>query len=115
MTTRAYRENYNAIKWGPIPEWRKVPRLPREQRGLYVVPDISPYVSPIDGKVVGGRRQHRDHMRAHGVIEVGNERPTPFVPKPLPDVRQDIREAVEMLNSGYRPPRLETFNPNEFD
>lgn len=114
MTSRAYRENYAAIEWKPIPEWRKR-RTETERRGLHVVPDIKPYVSPLDGSVVGGRRQHRDHMRAHGVVEVGTEKPKPNRPKPLPDVRHDIRDAYEMLKGGYRPQRPETFNPNEFD
>ena len=114
MTSRAFRENYNAIEWKPIPEWRKRITEPA-RRGLYVVPDIQPYVSPLDGSVVGGRRQHRDHMRAHGVVEVGNEKPKPNRPKPLPDVRQDIRESFEMLKAGYRPGRPEAFNPREFD
>lgn len=113
MTSKAFRENYAAIEWKPIPEWRKRITEPA-RRGLYVVPDIKPYVSPIDGSVVGGRRQHRDHMRAHGVIEVGNEKPTRPKYKPLPPIADDIRAAAAMLNEGYRP-RIDVFNPNEFD
>lgn len=113
MTSKAYRDNYSAIEWGPIPEWRKQ-RTGQERRGIYFVPDITPYRSPIDGSLVGGRRQHRDHMRAHGVIEVGNEKPTPAKYKPPPPVADDIRAAAQMLNEGYRP-RLHSFNPSEFD
>jgi hypothetical protein len=36
--------------------------------------DIGEYVSPIDGSYISTRSAHRDHMRAHDVIEVGNER-----------------------------------------
>lgn len=114
MTSRAYRDGYDAIEWKPIPEWRKR-RTEPERRGLYVVPDIKPYVSPLDGSFVGGRRQHRDHMRAHGVIEVGNEKPTRAKYKPLPPVADDIRAARQMLENGYRPAPRETFNPHEFD
>jgi len=38
-----------------------------------VMSDIPEYQSVIDKSVIGGRRQHRDHLRAHDCIEVGNE------------------------------------------
>lgn len=38
-----------------------------------VMGDLKDYVSVIDKSVITGRRQHRDHLRAHGCIEVGNE------------------------------------------
>ena len=114
MTSKAYRDGYDLIDWKPLKSTAS--RETREQRaaGPYFIPDIAPYRSPIDGSVVGGRRQHRDHMRAHGVIEVGNEKPVPFKPKPLPSIADSVREAAQMLNNGYRP-RLDAFNPNEFD
>ncbi len=77
---------------------------PRRARGLYVVPDIEPFISPLDGSVVAGRRQRRDHMRAHGVVEVGNEKLRARKPEPLPPVQHDIKAAIEMVRSGYRPP-----------
>lgn len=39
-----------------------------------VMRDMDEYRSPLDGTVVSGRRAHRDHMRVHGVVEVGNEK-----------------------------------------
>jgi len=41
--------------------------------GPQVIRDIGPYKSMIDGSIIDGRRRHRDHLRAHGCIEVGNE------------------------------------------
>src|SRR5438045_3286802 len=41
-----------------------------------VMRDIEGYVSPIDGKWIGSRSDHREHMKRHGVIELGNEKPT---------------------------------------
>lgn len=38
-----------------------------------VTTDISPYRSMITGERIAGRKQHRDHLRAHGCIEIGNE------------------------------------------
>lgn len=45
-----------------------------EPRGAhYVIPDIQPYQSMVDGKMITSRSAHRDHLRAHGLVEVGNE------------------------------------------
>lgn len=38
-----------------------------------VIRDIGEYRSTLDGTVITTRSQHRDHMRQHGVMEVGNE------------------------------------------
>lgn len=39
-----------------------------------VIGDIQPYESMITGEMIGGRRQHRDHLKDHNCIEVGNEK-----------------------------------------
>lgn len=62
----------------------------------YVVEDMKPYISPIDGKPVKSRKEHRDHMVRHGVIEAGNEKPTrPAIKREEPKgVEQDIYNAL---------------------
>jgi len=66
-------------------------------RGLQVVRDIEPYRSVITGERVGGRRQHRDHLRAHGCVEVGNDMPTSKTPAvDRESIRQDLKRAVEV-------------------
>lgn len=45
--------------------------------GYTVMGDIAPYQSVIDGTLITSRSRHREHLRAHGCIEVGNERPKP--------------------------------------
>jgi len=70
--------------------------------GPMIMSDITPYRSPIDGAAVTSRSAHRDHMRAHGVIEVGNER-IGRTETPIPEAKTDIRKAISMLNNGYRP------------
>lgn len=42
-------------------------------QGPLVMGDIQPYQSMVDGRMIEGRRQHREHLRAHRLIEVGNE------------------------------------------
>ena len=55
----------------------------RDKRGRYhyVMPDIQPYKSMIDGRMVTSRSEHRAHLKAHGCVEIGNEDPTKHGPK----------------------------------
>ena len=38
-----------------------------------VIGDIQPYKSMITGEVITSRSKHREHLRKHGMVEVGNE------------------------------------------
>lgn len=38
-----------------------------------VMGDIQPYKSQVTGEMITSRSQHRDHLKAHRLIEVGNE------------------------------------------
>jgi hypothetical protein len=38
-----------------------------------VMRDIGEYTSPLDGSVITSRSAHRDHIRRHDVVEVGND------------------------------------------
>lgn len=46
--------------------------------------DIQPYVSMIDGSIINSRSRHREHLRQHNCVEVGNEtkylKPKPITP-----------------------------------
>jgi putative FmdB family regulatory protein len=39
----------------------------------FVAADMSPYRSMITGEMISSRSQHRDHLKAHNCIEIGNE------------------------------------------
>ena len=73
------------------------------QSGPIVMGDIQPYKSVVTGEVVGGRRQHREHLRAHNLVEIGNEK---VKPKPMPDVpgrREALIETCKRLGvRGFR-------------
>ena len=59
-----------------------------------VMRDMAEYKSPIDGTMVTSRSHHREHMRAHDVIEVGNERMPQ--PRPEPEInRRELGEAIK--------------------
>lgn len=67
---------------------------PGEGQGLQVISDLEPYQNMIDRKVIGGRKQHRDFLRAHGCIEVGNEKHDTIKPRPEkrdPHLRDQIK------------------------
>ena len=42
-----------------------------------VIADIDPYISQIDGSLITSRSKHREHLQAHGCVEVGNEKMEP--------------------------------------
>ena len=69
---------------------------PRSE-GTMVMPDIQPYKSMIDGTMITSRSQHREHLKAHGCQELGNE-PLKWLDKPyqgIPDANpQGRRELI---------------------
>lgn len=66
--------------------------------GPMVMPDIKPYRSMIDGSIINSRSYHREHLRQHGCVEVGNDRSVLNAkPKPMqspPGLKQAIIEAA---------------------
>lgn len=91
-----------AIRRDAVAAAANVSDLPRP----YIIGDNVCYRSMVDGSMITGRRQHRDHMREHGVIEVGNEKVS-SAPKSASrpgEVAADIKTAIEQAKSGYVPP-----------
>lgn len=62
----------------------------------HVMGDIEPYRSMATGEMIGSRSTHREHLRQHRLVEVGNETQhlKPFGPKPLPGLRQRLIEVA---------------------
>ena len=57
--------------------------------------DIQPYRSMITGEMIEGRKQHREHLRKHGCIEVGNDAPKQnAAPKPDNRLKEMIARQV---------------------
>ena len=79
----------------PVPEAEA-----RRGHRMEIVPDITPFVSPCDGTVIGSRADRREHNRRNGVADVGNDpafqRPPPGRAAMLP-VGPDIRRAIQEL------------------
>ena len=53
---------------------RKLELLRLPPKSNHIISDIQPYVSMADGSVITSRSKHREHLKAHGCIEVGNEK-----------------------------------------
>ncbi len=67
-------------------------------KSFQVMPDIQPYQSTVTGEMITSRSQHREHLKAHRLVEIGNE--TKYLkPKPKelpPGLKQRI---IEIANS----------------
>ncbi|MDN8688436.1 hypothetical protein Q0L85_13830, partial [Staphylococcus aureus] len=46
---------------------------PSKSEASYIAPDIQPYRSTITGELISSRSHHREHLKAHGCFEIGNE------------------------------------------
>lgn len=64
-----------------------------------VMRDIKPYKSMIDGRMINSRSAHREHLREHGCIEIGNEKFSP-VQTPLDHAKRKelIRAQVDSMS-----------------
>lgn len=61
----------------------------------YIQSDIQPYPSVITGEPITSRSHHREHLRMHNAIEIGNEYPKVVARERLPPVHEDVRAAME--------------------
>ena len=64
----------------------------------FVRGDYQPYRSMITGQMIEGRAQHREHLKRHNCVEVGNEQPKPRKPVPF-DREKRKRQIAEVVNS----------------
>ena len=63
-----------------VRDYQKKKRLPlygkvEHKKELHhsVMSDIEPYISTIDGSVIGSRSKHKKHLREHNCVEIGTE------------------------------------------
>ena len=47
--------------------------VPEPRAQYHIQDDIQPYRSMVDGSMITSRSHHREHLREHGCIEVGND------------------------------------------
>lgn len=94
MRQRFVQVNGELVEVGK--EWRPDPKADH-----HIMPDIQPYQSMIDGSWITSRSRHREHLRAHDCVEIGNDSSLHAKPKPLqppPGLKETIvRVANEKL------------------
>lgn len=61
---------------------------------LHVMSEITPYRSMIDGSMIETRKRHKDHLRQHNCIEVGNEKPDLKEIPEVPGRKEAIKKAL---------------------
>ena len=65
-----------------------------------IMPDIQPYQSMADGSMITSRSHHREHLRQHNCIEIGNET-METKPTPVKDNRKEVlREQLANMTHG---------------
>ena len=71
--------------------------IPEPRSSHYVMGDIKPYRSMVDGSLITSRSHHREHLRQHGCVEVGNDsslkKPRPAL-QPSGDLKSQIAANV---------------------
>lgn len=65
-----YIQDPKTLKLIPADEY-----FEEKPEGPMIMKDIKPYQSIIDGSTITSRSKHREHLRQHGCIELGNEKP----------------------------------------
>ena len=90
------RKSYVSVNGEWVEKEKYTP--PQSESSVFIMPDQAGYRSMVTGEWIGGRRQHREHLRAHDLIEVGNEK---VKQKPIPDV-PGRREAIAAAYERHR-------------
>src|SRR5215217_2674402 len=78
------------------PEYGGPAIVSKRTPGPQVMRDMGEYMSVVDGSRIGSRSEHREHVRRHDLIEVGNER-IGSVDKPQDSgsrIGHDIKQAL---------------------
>lgn len=64
-----FRQDPKTLELIPIEEWSNR----QDSSGIHIMGDIEPYRSMLDGSIITSRSKHRQHLKDHGCVEVGND------------------------------------------
>lgn len=67
-----------------------------------VASDISGYVSQVDGTYIESRSKHRDHLKRHRMVEVGNDVPMKHKAVEVANPEQRKRQIAEQVYAKLR-------------
>src|ERR1700744_2016002 len=103
MASKVYRDNYALIDFSKdlAPARRSHPQPKRSGLGFpMVISDTMPEAEHVDGKFYTSKRAFRAVTKAHGYVEVGDEKQKPFK-RPEPnkaEIRESLRRAKAKLS-----------------
>ena len=98
------RKRYRQIN-GELVEYGQA--ISAERAGPDILPDIAPYQSMLTGEMITSRSRHREHLKEHGAIELGNDssltKPRTGIPDVAPQQRKELIRAQinEMTNAQF--------------
>ncbi len=96
MSRQRYIQDPDTLELVPVEQY--IAR--REANAPYILPDIQPYQSMQTGEMITSRSQHREHLKQHGLIEIGNEINAAMRKQAPRDDRESRRRAIaEVLNA----------------
>ena len=59
---------------------------------VQIMPEIEPYRSMVTGEIITSRAKHREHLKRHGMVEVGNDSSLTKPYKGMPDTAPQQRK-----------------------
>lgn len=93
MPRQRYIQDPKTHKLIPAEEWYQR----QDVDAPMVMGDIKPYKSMVDGSMIESRSSHREHLRKHQLVEIGNEIKHHMAKqerRPDPTIRRDLVEAM---------------------
>lgn len=96
--SKAYSTNYDLIDWSDFKPATPVRVIKKADGGPTFVPDIAPFLSPVDRTVISSRSQLREHERRHGVRQVGTDlKLSDYAAKPEPKTNERALERAYQI------------------
>lgn len=70
--------------------------VPPSVAAPFVMDDIAPYKSMQTGEIITSRSRHREHLRAHRLVEIGDQvhHMKPYGPRPAPGLKETLIEVA---------------------
>lgn len=81
--------------------WAEKQELGR-QKASYVISDIQGYVSQVDGSWIDSRSKHKEHLKKHRMVEVGNDVPMQHKEVSVQNTEQRKRAIAEQVYQKLR-------------
>ena len=81
--------------------WKEKQAMTKRQAPM-IQSDIAGYISQVDGSWIDSKSKHRDHLKRHRMVEVGNDVPTQQRGVEVQNTEQRKRAIAEQVYSKLR-------------